>query len=211
MTRSLTLTLVAAAALAAACGAPSQQSAGTAAPAEAGGSEGGVPGGSPAMGLTWTAPAGWVEEQPGSPMRKAQYRVPGGQGSASPDSPNSDGELTVFSFGPGQGGDAQANADRWAKQFRTDSGEAPRMTSVKMDVGGIPVLFVEVTGTYDGGMAMTDHPSVSKPGYMLLGAIVEAPAAAWFFKFTGPEATVRSQKAAFEGLIRSIKAVKATA
>jgi hypothetical protein len=40
---------------------------------------------------------------------------------------------------------------------------------------------------------------------MLLGAIAQGPDANWFFKFTGPAGTVRAQRAAFEGMIRSLK------
>src|SRR5262245_40912700 len=60
-------------------------------------------------GVRWKAPAGWIAETPSSPMRKAQYRVPG---------PGGDGECAVFYFGPGQGGDPMANAQRWVGQFK---------------------------------------------------------------------------------------------
>ena len=168
-------------------------------PAPGGSDLSNVHGGNPSAPLTWTTPSGWTEERPTSPMRKAQYRVPGGQGAAS------DGELAVFFFGPGQGGDTASNAARWASQFRTESGSVSPMKTVKMDVSGMPVLMVEVMGTYDGGMAMGSQTPTEKPGYMLLGAIVEAPGSSWFFKFTGPEKTVRAQKAAFESLVRSVK------
>jgi hypothetical protein len=40
--------------------------------------------------------------------------------------------------------------------------------------------------------------------YMLLGAIAEGPDAPWFFKFTGPEETVRSQRDGFVSMLESI-------
>jgi len=43
------------------------------------------------------------------------------------------------------------------------------------------------------------------PGYMLLGAIAEGPDANWFFKLTGPEATVEAQRAGFEALLKSLR------
>jgi hypothetical protein len=67
------------------------------------------------------------------------------------------------------------------------------------------VHLVEVTGTYDGGMTMTDAPAERLEGYMLLGAIVEGPDAPWFFKFTGPAATVEAQRDAFVGMMRSLR------
>jgi len=70
-------------------------------------------------------------------------------------------------------------------------------------VGDIPVLLVEVTGTYIGGMG--GAPSgPERPDYMLLGAIAQGPDANWFFRATGPRATIEPQRSAFEGMIRSI-------
>jgi hypothetical protein len=148
--------------------------------------------------LSWTVPKGWVTEAPTSPMRKAQYRVPG---------PGGAGECAVFYFGPGQGGDAMANAERWAGQFKKPDGSSARdaMKTSTSRVGNSTVLMVEVTGTYTGGMTMSVDPPEEQPGSMLLGAIAEGPDANWFFKFTGPEATVRAQRAAFEGMVRSLR------
>ena len=49
-----------------------------------------------------------------------------------------------------------------------------------------------MTGTYSGGMTATMAPAEDKPGYMLLGAVAEGPDSNWFFKLTGPEATVKA-------------------
>ena len=145
-------------------------------------------------GLTWTVPPGWKAETPSSSMRRAQYRVPG---------PGGDAELVVFYFGPGQGGDAMSNARRWAGQFRQPDGRDPAaMKTREADVGGLKVTTVEVRGTYSGGMGGAVE---EKAGHQLLGAIAAGPDANWFFKLTGPEKTVTAQKAAFEGLIRSLK------
>jgi hypothetical protein len=148
--------------------------------------------------LAWQVPTGWIEEAPSSPMRRAQYRVPG---------PGGDGECVVFYFGPGQGGDAMANARRWASQFQQPDGRPSEevMKTRHLDDAGVHVLLVEVTGTYDGGMTMTDAPATPKPGWMLLGAIAEGPDANWFFKFTGPEPTVRAEREAFERMVRSLR------
>lgn len=151
-----------------------------------------------ATGLTWTAPADWVAEAPSSRMRKAQYRVPGQAGEA---------ECVVFYFGPGQGGDPATNAERWARQFTLADG-SPGTAGMKVDsrkVGEIDVLTVEVAGTYQGGFGMGSQQEPPKPGHMLLGAIAEGPDANWFFKLTGPEATVAGERAAFEDLVGSIE------
>ena len=149
-------------------------------------------------GLAWTPPGGWVEESPSSPMRRAQYRVPGTAG---------DGECAVFYFGPGQGGDPMSNASRWAGQFTLADGRpaTQAMKTSKMPVGDLEVLLVEVAGTYNGGMTMTSAPASPKPGYRLLGAIAPGPDANWFFKLTGPDATVAAQRESFLGMVRSLK------
>lgn len=168
-----------------------------------GGAAGAIPPPPPGSGtgtsaLAWKTPAGWIEEAPASSIRRAQYRVPG---------PGGDGECVVFYFGPGQGGDAMSNAKRWASQFRQSDGRPSEevMKTRHFDEAGVRVLLVEIAGTYDGGMGMTDSPAEPRPGWMLLGAIAEGPDANWFFKFTGPEATVRAHRKAFEDMVRSLR------
>lgn len=150
------------------------------------------------QGLAWKPPAGWTPETPSSAMRRAQYRVSGPGGGA---------ECVVFYFGPGQGGDARSNAERWASQFAQPDGRASSdvMKTSRLRVGDHDALLVEVTGTYSGGMAMGSEAPAPQPGAMLLGAIVQGPDANWFFKFTGPEATVRAQKGAFLQMVRSVE------
>ena len=145
--------------------------------------------------LVWKLPRGWVEEPASSSMRRAQYRIPGGAGP---------GECVVFYFGPGQGGDAEANAARWAGQFRGADGQPARAVKKStIKVGDIAVLLVEVTGTYVGGMGGTPS-GPERPDSMLLGAIAQGPDANWFFRATGPRATIEPQRSAFKGMIRSI-------
>lgn len=166
-----------------------------------------APGGMPGMGLTaapggegdqaisWKTPAGWVEETPANSVRRAQYRVPGAGGA---------GECVVFYFGPGQGGDPQSNAQRWASQF-VDAKGAPASPRTRLsEVGGLKVLFVEAEGTYLQG-AMTGAAVEPKADHALLAAVVEGPDAHWFFKLTGPKATLASQRAGFESMIGSIR------
>ena len=149
--------------------------------------------------LTWSVPAGWVEEAPASSMRLAQYRVSGSGGDAS---------CLVFYFGPGQGGDLAGNARRWASQFSQPDGRASTevMMVTQFDLTKLPAQLVELTGTYEGGMSAADEPVSPQTGYMLLGAMVQGPDAPWFFKFTGPETTLREQRQAFVDLIASVRA-----
>jgi hypothetical protein len=112
----------------------------------------------------------------------------------------------VFYFGPGEGGDAKSNAERWAAQFRRADGSAVGngFKTRDLKVGDIPVLLVEVTGTYVGGMG-GGPAGPERPNYTLLGAIAKGPDANWFFRATGPRATMDAQRAAFENMIRSLR------
>jgi len=149
-------------------------------------------------GIVWTVPDGWVEETPASSMRKNQYRVSGESGVA---------ECIVFYFGPGQGGDPLANARRWAGQFSQPDGSASleHMRVSELSTARLPVQIVEVTGTYDGGMTMTNQPAQKQTEHMLLGGIAQGPDAPWFFKFTGPETLVRANYDAFVEMMESIR------
>jgi hypothetical protein len=183
----------------------------------AGGMAGAMPGGMPAgmgasgialppvdpqgglgsAGLVWDAPASWVAQPPANPMRRAQYRVAGAAG---------DAELVVFYFGPNQGGPPIDNAQRWAMQFAQPNGADP-LSALKTrtgDIHGIPALFVETTGTYNPG-TMSGAAAAAMENWALLGVVAEGGDANWFFKFTGPKATIDAERAAFEGLIGSLR------
>ena len=154
--------------------------------------------GSGASALTWTVPKGWVTEPPSSGMRRAQYRIPG---------PGGDGECLVFYFGPGQGGDAESNAARWADQFALPDGSSARkvMKTKKLEANGISIVLTEVAGTYRGG-GMPGAPAVpERPNYMLFGAIAKGPDSNWFFKATGPQKTMEANRAAFENMVKSLR------
>lgn len=145
-------------------------------------------------GLTWTVPGGWTSVEPATPMRKAQYKIPG---------PGGDAEMIVYYFGPNEGGGAVPNAQRWAGQFTLPDGK--RGTDVmKLDqvtVDKLAVVTVATHGTYAGDMA-TPGP---RPNYMLLGAIAQGPDANWFFKLTGPRRTVEAEHRNFNALVASLR------
>ncbi len=156
-----------------------------------------------AGGLTWTAPKEW-EAQGAKAMRVATYRIPAAKGDAEP------GELAIFYFGQGQGGGVDANVKRWVGQFQKPDGApiAEKEAKTKKDtINGLPVTTVDVKGTYAGGGPMMG-PSTPKPGYRLLGAIVEGPEGAIFFKLTGPEKTVAAADKSFRKMLDSVKKPK---
>ena len=152
-----------------------------------------------AAGVKWSAPAAW-RLQAARPMRVATYEIPAAPGSEL-------GECGVFHFGKGQGGSVEDNLARWVAQFEP---AAPPKKALRT-VNGLRIHTVDVSGTYlaSGGPMMQSQ--AKKPGYRLLGAIVEGPQGLVFFKCTGPAATIGKAQADFESLVGSLaKAPAAT-
>jgi hypothetical protein len=150
-------------------------------------------------GIKWTPPAEW-KAQGERPMRVATYTIPAAKGDSEP------GELAVFYFGPGQGGGVEANIDRWIGQFEQPDGKPSKALAKrqKRTLNGLPVTTIDLPGTYMASAGPMAPAKVSKPGYRLLGAIVEGPQGAVFFKLTGPAKTVAAGEAAFEKLLSSV-------
>jgi hypothetical protein len=154
------------------------------------------PGGSPtaAAGLAWTLPAGWSVEPPRS-MRVATYAVP----AAGDDKEGA--ECAVYYFGKGQGGGVEANLQRWIAQFQPET-KSKRSTR---KVDGMPVTLADVSGTYTAHGGSMGQAGAPVTGWRLLGAIVEGPEGAVFFKLTGPEKTVAAASKGFDALVGSLK------
>jgi hypothetical protein len=143
-------------------------------------------------GLDFDMPQGWTDEPPSSSMRMAQATIPG---------PGGPGSLAVFFFGPGGGGGVEANIQRWIEQVEV-SGQPKQETFETAN--GYRVTWVDVAGTVKPSM-MGTGPTEPQPNSRLLGAVVEGPGGPWFFKATGPEATLTPQREAFLGMVRSVR------
>jgi hypothetical protein len=155
------------------------------------------------LGIAWTDPADWKREAPKSMMRKAQYVIPAAAGDSEA------AELTVFYFGPGQGGGVEENINRWTGQFKDLKKEAIQRS--ERAVNDLTQHVVEVeSGTYSG-TSMGPHapPTAPKESQGLLGAVVEAPTGRYFFKLSGPSKTVKAGRESFFKLLDSIKAKSA--
>ncbi|MCW8141477.1 MAG: hypothetical protein KIT58_21445 [Planctomycetota bacterium] len=154
-------------------------------------------------GVSFTPPtdAGWVEEPAANRMRAAQYRLPRAEGDGE------DGELVVFHFGGG-GGSVEDNLDRWISQFRQPDGGSSKAAAKleRRDVGGLAAHVIELAGTYVAETRPGAGERVNKPGWRLLGAIVETPAGPFFVKLVGPAATVQAAKPAFTRFVESFRA-----
>ncbi|MEO6420981.1 MAG: hypothetical protein ABIP39_16335, partial [Polyangiaceae bacterium] len=79
---------------------------------------------------------------------------------------------------------------------------SPKETRTVKKVHGVKVTIVEIAGTYLSG-GMGGAPG-SHAGWSMLSAIVESPGSPYFFKLTGPTATVRGAHPAFDTLVDSI-------
>lgn len=138
----------------------------------------------PASGFAFETPAGWTPGAP-NPMRKASLVVEGG------------GEVAVNTFGAsGQMADPRANAQRWAGQVGlTDlSEEALSKASQDVNIGGVAGKKFEFLS-----------PDGVQPAQGILAAMIVRDGEAWFFKLSGPKATVESQREAFNKFLESVQ------
>lgn len=145
--------------------------------------------------IQWALPPGWQAEPPANPMRMAQASIPG---------PGGEAELAIFHFGPGGGGGVQANLDRWVGQMEG----AAQPEGGNFESGPYRVSWITAAGTYDPG-AMGMAASEPKPGWRLLGAVVEGEGGPWFFKMVGPDATVEAAREEFFTLLRTVRPANA--
>ncbi len=148
----------------------------------------------PARELTWDAPARFTRVDNPSSMRKATYKAKTeGTDTEAP-------ELAVSIAG----GAVEANVDRWVGQFDVAAKSTLKQTTKK--VGAWDVTIVELKGTFSGGGMPGAAPQGPKPGWALLAAIVPLDAdTRWFFKMTGPEASVTAARADFDALVASVR------
>ena len=150
--------------------------------------------------VEYQAPTGWVEQTPSSRMRPAQYLLPRVEGDPE------DGEMVVFHF-PGQGGSIQANIARWIGQMSRPDG-SPATDDAKISekmVGGQKVTLLEVSGTYQSGGMGPRSQGASRPGYLMRGAIIDTNHGPWFFKLTGPVATVQKWSDSWTEFVDSLR------
>ena len=142
---------------------------------------------------TFLKPAKWVAQKTASRMRAAQFGVPGEKGKEG-------GECVFFYFGPGQGGGAQANLQRWVKQFAAEP--KPKFKVEEAKVGGTPVAYLFGDGTFMKGPPF-GGAKVPKKNYGMAAAVLGAKPGYIFVKLIGPKAVVDAAKADFKKMIES--------
>lgn len=145
-----------------------------------------------------TAPEGWQAKQPGNEMRLVEFTTP-------PVGDAGGGEVVVYYFGPGQGGDLEANTARWTGQFFDDEGQNPEPEVTPVDGASFPSHVVTLRGRYNRGIGMGGQEQEALPDQMLLAAVVETPSGNLFIQLHGPEASVFGQRDAFFAFVRGIR------
>lgn len=147
--------------------------------------------------IRFAMPAGWQQQPPANQMRLAQAVIPAAPGASGP------GDLVVFYFGPGGGGGVEANIERWIAQVEPDAGSDPQPET--FEANGLRVTWIEISGTLKPS-TMGMGPATEQPGSRLYGAVVEGPGGPWFFKATGPAATLAAERDGFLEMLRSARA-----
>ncbi len=149
--------------------------------------------------LTFDLPARWSRETPGSSMRLAQAEIPGEAGA---------GDLVVFHFGVGGGGSVEANFERWVSQMEAPEPAQPPTRT--LEVPGYRISWMEVAGTLLPS-TMGSGPMTPQPGSRMLAGVVEGEGGPWFFKATGPDATLAAAREEFLALLASVRPTGPTA
>jgi len=134
--------------------------------------------------LATAAPAQWRSVEPSSSMRLLQMSVPGANGA--------DAEVVVFFFGAGQGGDVQANVERWRSQFTGADGGAVEVQIDRFEVADMPVTVAELSGTYTRAVGGRQVEPLA--GQTLVAAVVDTERGSLFVQLrcATPRGDVRS-------------------
>ena len=133
--------------------------------------------------VTWTTPSGW-EQLPGNAMRVGSFVVKG--------TGDVKAEVSVVPF-PGSAGTELGNVNRWRGQVGLESITADDMKPEEVDIGGEHGHLYDMLGAMDG----------KKTRILAVSALVKDTS--WFFKMTGDDALVASQKKTFIQFLGSVR------
>jgi hypothetical protein len=149
--------------------------------------------------LVFPAQAGWIEEEPTSDMRHAQFRLPAVPGD------DEDAQLVVYYFGGG--GSWEANVERWCGQFEQTDGRDSMEVAVQSErmVAGLPAREIEVSGTYVAETFPGSDERVNNPRYSMIGGRIEGSEGSWYPKLVGPARTVRQWEASYRRFLDAVR------
>lgn len=133
--------------------------------------------------VTWTTPSGW-EELPGNAMRVGSFSVKGTDGAKA--------EVSVVPF-PGSAGTELDNVNRWRGQVGLEPITAEALKPEEVNLGGEHGHLFEMLGSVSG----------KKTRVLAASALVKDTS--WFFKMTGDDALVASQRKVFIQFLESVR------
>ena len=143
--------------------------------------------------LTWTLPAGWVQK-PAAEMRLASFSAPGKNGQMV--------DISIVPL-PGMAGGDLANVNRWRGQVGLDPVQDADLAALgqEVTVGDSKAQLYDLAGT----------PAGEAVKQRILAVGLHREDTEWFFKATGDDDSVASQKASFISFLGSIQFVAASA
>jgi hypothetical protein len=156
----------------------------------------------PKATLRFNAPAAWVSKTPSSSMRLAEYTLP--KVASDPE----DATVTVFFFGATQGGNVQANIDRWISQMAQPDGRSSNDLAKTMSAAttsDLKLTVVDVSGTFVAEVAPGSTEHFNKPGFRQLAVYIETPGGPYFVKALGPAATIAKWHDSVHAFLMSIR------
>lgn len=155
----------------------------------------------PLATLKFDPPPEWVSKPPASSMRVAEFALPKTAGDSE------DATLTIFFFGATQGGNVQANIDRWIGQMSQPDGRASKdvAKTSTMTSHGLKISMVDVTGTYVAEVSPGSTEHFNKPNFRQRAGYIDTPGGPYFVKLVGPEKTVAKWNDSFEGFLKTLR------
>lgn len=135
-------------------------------------------------------------------MRLANFTLPKAQGDSE------DATVTVFFFGAMQGGNAQANIDRWIGQMAQPGGKASKdvaQMTAATTASGLRLSIVDVSGTYVAEVAPGAAEHFNKKGFRQIAVYVDTTGGPCFVKCLGPSATVAKWHDSVHEFLKSLR------
>ncbi len=137
--------------------------------------------------VRWKAPSGW-EEQPATGFRKGSFIVRGPDGLSA--------DISVVSF-PESAGGLLANVNRWRAQLKLAPVNDIDQSVTPLSVNGHQIFIVDIVSDQpilDGGLKSR-----------VLGGILRTGGETWFFKMSGEDKLVASQRDAFRQFLQTLE------
>ena len=158
--------------------------------------------------LAFEAPASWKKTKPANRLIEVELQIPAAEKTEDRKPEAKPGRLTMMAAG----GDVETNMQRWVGQFRLghDSDGKDTMTRKTVELTGAKLHLLDIAGTFFERPKGPIGPSIERPNYRMLGAIIEREDAGKFFvKFYGPDSLVTGHREAFLEMVKGVTISKA--